>query len=350
MRHIIAAIVFFVSTTLYSLPKEYYLSLGKCVLPLNPLKEQDQIQESSFTCVKGSAHLDGLFIPNKTFGSFDRFNLRGSTHLGNTHAIFFDAYFEQMHRIQGDELGTSRAHEIDTLAYQLGNPSYSKFRIVVGQQRPAFGINHYPSVGFNQLLEPRFIWGLPHPGVNVVYDTQNENQFELGWMSAEKLERNEKPKDHLFTARFSRDFALAGSTRGQFSFMMKKTGEKRFSLGFVSIGPKQNRFQAEWVRIYTSLGNFSSITSGTLTGSSEQSLNSGYVQLIRFAYEDPPDQKIRTSVLYDDINLTYRLFIIGFTFKLPIHSLLRFSLGFKQDVTEKKRHRWLIGTGIGFQL
>jgi hypothetical protein len=335
------------ATPIYCLEKNSYFLLGDCFLPLDPDKDQDKIDSSFFICLKGSAFVDGVYVPNKSYGLSDRLSFKGSAHYGSNHAFFYNIYYEQFDSTSASELQThNKNHAVDLAAYQFGNSSRDQFRFILGQQNPAFGINHFPEIGFQKLLNPRYIWGPARPGITFVLDSQIQTQIELGWIDSSEFDIHlKKTKEYSVTTRISHDFSLAGNTRSVFSALFNKNGEKRLSLGFINIGPHQNSFQAEWVRIYSSLGSITDIAKG-----SEQGLNSTYTQLIRLLYEDPPEQPVRTSILFDDLAFQYRLFTFGVSLETKIHTIFRFSIGFKQDLTEKKRHRWLFGSGFGVQL
>ncbi len=357
MRVLLVALTFvLLSTPLPAKPTEYFLLHGNCKLPLDPNNDIDRIRSAVFTCSKGTATIDGVFIPNQTVGLAERFDFHTSIHYGLTHALFFETYFEQIASHVKDELPYSRDEEIQTLAYQFGNPATDRFRAIVGQQRPAFGINQFPNIALNQILDPRYIWGLSDPGINLIYDNQKEAQVEFQCTVEQDYRYlsnhlRGQVSDYSMSSRFMYDFSVLGGTRAAFSILAKKSGEKRLGFGLISIGPNQNRFQAEWVRIYASLSNsLISAVTGTLANSTE-GLNSPYQQLVRFAYEDPPGQAVQNIFLFDDVAFQYRLFAYGATLNFfSSWSFLRFLIAYKQDQTGSDRHRWILSLGVGGRL
>lgn len=354
MRRLVAAMIVFFSTTLYSSPREYFLFFGHCNLPFDPLKEQEKIDSSYFTCVRGNAFVDGFYIPAKTVGVSGRVEAKASTHYGTNHALFLDYYHEHIGSNHYGEVRATREDVLDTAAYQFGNPSRNEFRFIVGKQKPAFGINRYPeTIGLNQMFDPRYMWGSPELGLNLIYDTQKRAQFEFNWISGDSTHLFKgDARNHFFASRIMYDFSLNGSTRSIFSIMVKKSGEKRLGFGIVSIGPNQNSFQAEWIRHYTSLSDsLGSVVRSTVNGSTEGLNSSSYLQLIRLSYQDSPARTVRTSFLFDDLSFHYRLYAFGLAFNLPLKgSLARLLIAFRQDATGLKKNRWILGTGVGFQL
>lgn len=354
MRRLIAALIILISNALYSAPKEYFLFVGNCILPFDPLKERDRIDSSYFACLKSKIALDTFYMPAKTLGVAGRFEGTGSLHYGTQHAFFIDYYYEQMGSSHEGEVPSAKNNLLNTAVYQYGNPSVDHFRLLLGHQKPAFGVNQFPeSIGYNQMFDPRYIWGLPETNINLIFDSQEKSQLEFGWYPDESRRVfQEKIRDHAFTTRMMYDFSLNGSTRSIFSLMIKKSGEKRLGLGIVSIGPNQNIFQAEWVRHYSTLSNsLSTIVSGSINGSKEGLNSTSYMQLIRLSYQDPPGRPVRTSFLFDDLSFQYRLFAFGVSYKLPWKwSTARVLLAYRQDISGLKRSRWIIGTGIGFHL
>ncbi len=350
MKQLIAALVILTSTELLSASSYYFLQLGNCLLPLDINKEREKIDRSLFICQKSRINLDGIFISEKTLGLAGRIELIGSAHYGTTHALIYDYYFERIGSTKSDELSFAKNSTLDTAVYQFGNPSSDKFRILLGQQKIPFGVNHYPDIGYNQLFDPRYIWSTPQLGAALIYDSQKKTQFEVGWTPNDNRNlKNKLRNNYAFTARITYDFSLTSSTRALFSVMAFKNGEKRMNIGLIGHGPKKNSVQAEWVRIYSAFS--STIEDLTKGGLSEIPLKSSYTQLIRLSYEDPPDRNFRFSFLYDDLSFHYRLFSLSLSFNYPKKwSVVKLLASFKQDLTIKKRHRWILGSGIGFQL
>lgn len=351
LRHVLWIILLFPSPAFNAPLKSYNFFLGKCLLPDDTASDSTPLEDLFFHCQKGNAQVDGLFIPNMTYGLVSHFDLSGSIHRGFSHAFFYQVYLEETVGSKREELPYQRKVIFDTLAYQLGNPARDRIRMIVGEQNSGFGINHFPSLGYQQLIDPRDIWQMPRPAITLVLDNQVASQIEVGWHSAENhLPIANVPKDHFFTTRFTHDFALAESTRTVVSIMVKKTGERRIGFGLLTRGPKSNYFQAEFVRIYPSLSvPFQTVSSGTFFG--KTGIDSPYQQLIRLSYEDPPSQHTRFTILYDDLSFQYRLLAVGLSWNVfSDHSFIRTLLAFKQDTSGKKRSRWLLGLGLGLYL
>lgn len=328
---------------------EFYSLTGLCQLPFDPM-DSDTIDSAIFTCIRSSLNQDALFIPKNTLGWDSRLNLQGSIHYGTLHALFYESYHELVDSNNKDELSFIKKQEFTTIAYQLGNPATHPFRLLLGQQRPPFGLNQYPEIGFDQILNPQYFWGLASPGFTLIYDNLQETRFEIAWgMTSDNYDFKDN-HSHLLSSRFMYDFSVLGGMRSVFSGSISKTGEKRIGVGLLSTGPINNRFHIEWVRIYPTL---SSSLNQILTGSlfnTKDGQEAPYQQIIRLAYEDPPQKRVRIFLLFDDIRFQYRLFTLGLSANFTTWLTTRFLLGFKQDQSEKNKHRWLLGTGIRFSL
>ncbi len=349
---ILVALAFFLLPEYLNAANQHYFLRRNCELPFDPSAEQEKLDNSTFSCVRGSATVDSIFIPHKTFGLSSELDLHSSYHIGSQHALFLEYYFEQLDSPINGELSYRTNQEIQTLAYQYGNPALSYFRAIIGQQTPVFGINQFPSLPFAQILNPRYVWGLSEPGLTISYDTQKQGQLDLQWSTDESFDpKHIKIHNHRISARHTYDFSILNGTRTEISYLTKKSGEKRFGIGLISNGPANNRFHVEFVRIYASLSeSLASTVKGTLA-SSTQGINSPYQQIIRIAYEDFPDRKVQNSILFDDLAFQYRLFAIGTTYNFEQHTTyVRMILGFKQDTTGRKRHRWIFGLGFGGRL
>lgn len=348
MKSIIFTLLFlFFETKIFAQTKRIFFLWGQCELPFNPIHEKIYIDRSAFFCFRGNAYADALYIPDVTLGTSERIHPKGSFHLGSKHAFFFEGYYERLSVRRGTDLPFEKGSFFnDTIIYQYGNPSTDHMRILLGQQRPTFGINNIPDITFNKYIDPRYMWGLSRPGVTLILDSQRQSELDISWMPVnDPHPQYKKLKNHLVSARYMHDFSLAGSTRVVFSLFLDKVGEKRMGIGLLNISPRNNKFQGEWIRIYYPSKNINLVAA-----SIGSKINSNYVQLIRFAYEDPPDKKVRASILYDDVSFAYRLFIIGGSVNLPFHSIFRFSIGYRQDLTEKHRNRFFLGTGVGIKL
>lgn len=324
---------------------------GKCELPFDPVQEREAIASSFFTCTKAKAFAGSLYVPSLSALFASEFDVSNSFHYGLNHSLHFDYAYDRIDSQDSSSITEGDRSRIESALYQFGNPAFHKFRFNLGIQRPAFGINQYPNLGYELLFNPEFMWLPPKLGVHLIYDSQTDTQVELGWIPNEQIKGSLELPDSWFTSRFMYDFTLNGTTRSIFSFMMKKTGEKRISLGFVSHGSNRAILQAEWTRIYST---------GVLEASKNvhRSFQLGkaladapYVQFMRLAYEDPPHRTTRTFFEYNLLSFQYRLYSLGFKFQFLSKRLsLRLSLAFKQDITPEKQNRWLLGGGFGMRL
>lgn len=360
LQHFVASraratwLVFFVSLVALSSAngQNFYPLTGSCQLPFDPM-DSDKMDSSVFSCLRGSINQDALFIPKSpksALGTDSRLNFQGSLHYGVLHALIYESYHELVDSNNKDEIAFIRKQEFTTIAYQLGNTSIHPFKVLIGQQRPPFGVNLYPEMGFDQIFNPQYFWGVASPGMTVTYDNLHQTRVEISWGKSSPRYAFKKDPQHIVTTRLMYDFSVLGGIRSIFSASINKSGEKKLGVGLLSTGPMENRFHIEWVRIYPTLeSSLNQILTGSLFNTAN-GLESPYQQIVRLAYEDSPQRRARFFILFDDVRFQYRLFTIGLGLNFKPWFATRFLVGFKQDQTEKDKHRWLLGTGIRFSL
>lgn len=312
---------------------------GDCALE----QQQEDLNEPPYSlltqaivCAKAQINLHSLYISNRSFALIDKAKFYGASHFGNFYSLHVQGIQERGGDSKKDYFIDRK--EIDLAVIQIGNPAYDHWRLLIGKQKPAFGVNRNPFNEFPSFLDPITLWESPHPSLRFVYDSQDKFtvEVETACQSSKELGvcRDEYQNHFLYSTRLMYDISIFNGTRFILSHLGDFKGKRQFGLGIVNITPDNNIFHIEWNR----------------TRTTPDGKHDPFAQLLRIAFEDSPKKKVRNLVLYDDLRGLYRLFGLGGVVHAASHIDAKFALFYKKDETLNKRHRWFFDFGLSTQL
>ena len=165
------------------------------------------------------------------------------------------------------EVSTIKDEEItDSLFFQLGNKTLTRFSLAFGQTTMPFGIDHQPLMQiYRAAIKNNSYWDFPHYVGNLTFDNQVDSRIEVAVGSSEFLfgaERdtrnrrtasvtNQETEEirESFAIRSNYDLSALEGTRISISLYEERHKPRRIGFGFLNQGANNSRSAFEWVRI-----------------------------------------------------------------------------------------------------
>jgi hypothetical protein len=258
-------------------------------------------------------------------------------------SLYGRARTREFRKIVGDT-GVDAYRDVEYAAVNFGSPSQHKFRMMLGQMRPPFGIDRPDVDEFYRLSEDRRFWPGPTSSVALTLDDLRATEMNLGlarYRSDLSLEKAILKGDYhdVVTLRFMRDFAGSGGTRLILSGGIDSTGARLYGVGFVNQAPNSDQLQFEVVRRLPQPDGRESV---------EESLS----QIIRLGFIGHFDHDARWIFHLDDEKYRFRRGLLEFNYRLENYLIARVGTIYRIDIVNGANDsgRWNMISGFEVRL
>jgi hypothetical protein len=309
----------------------FYVQRGRCELPFDPAKDPNpHLMLPLGMCANAYANQSLLYSSELYFADTRRAEGQLSLHAGAYQSLYFGGFVERIASAREDKIPTHVEKDLREASYTLGNVTLFPLSVTVGKQSPVFGINHSPITTINPLFSSRALWSRANPGAIIRLDNIRRWSFETS--INQHSARDDKPEDKTLAARYMYDLPFKLGVRTVFSFQGKESGERKAGIGFLSISPRGNIFQIEWVR----------------SRSTPDGKQDPFEQIIRISFEESPFEVSSAYLMFEEIRLVARQMTLGSRWRMWEHVQTLSSITYQKP--QESKQEWFLSLGLGVVL
>lgn len=319
--------------------------VGDCTLASDPQALSPEEQASLRVCLQAASFQDSLASFKKPLRAEHLSRLYLGLHAKQAVALHWQGFVRTQRSPQARPSSNlsdlSQGHELLTLNF--GEPTLQRWRLALGRQPAAFGINQTLPGAYFAAANPSEFWQSPTYATVLTFDNLRDFTAECslsearlaGFLSTKAQLRQET----MLSSRLSWDSSAWFATRLLASAAYEPEGSYKYGLGLINRGPQGNILQLEWVRQVPR----------------QEGKTLAFRQLLRLLMAESPHAHKSLFFLYDDVRFSHLEAVFGqrqfFAWQKSLASTLQLSYAASYLKNKaSQRYRWALLLGLGASL